>query len=464
MAILSSTKPSSQACGQQSLRALTVRRSSPGQRISDEAHAVSIADIASGAGLDNLNWFRDKTVLLATTRQLATVLSLIALDGVARRMLLATPDLMRHAPALIEQAAVDAVITDRPEIFGTSGIAVREVGDTLDYTVRDDVERSIETSWILFTSGTTGRPKGAIHTLATLAGPLDDGLNVVSGAVWSTFYDIRRYGGLQIMLRALLGGGSLVLSSSTESFPALLTRLGESRVTHVSGTPSHWRKALMSGSIAAISPAYVRLSGEIADQAILDHLRRAFPHASIAHAYASTEAGVAFDVRDGKAGFPASLVGDPNAKAEIRVIDGTLRIRSNRVAHGYIGQPFAEDDGFVDTGDLVLLENGRYYFKGRREGVINVGGRKVYPEEVEAVLTQHPAVRLARVRPRNNPVTGALVAADVVLKQDAAWSPVLKSELIEHCRQRLASWQVPASLSPAADVELTAAGKVARNA
>src|SRR5207247_293364 len=122
-------------------------------------------------------------------------------------------------------------------------------------------------------------------------------------ALWTTFYDIRRYGGLQIFLRALLGGGSMVLSSARESPGDFLTRAGAHGVTHISGTPSHWRRALMSPSAHRIAPRYVRLSGEIADQAILDHLRACYPDARIAHAFASTEAGVAFDVGDGRAGF-----------------------------------------------------------------------------------------------------------------------------------------------------------------
>ena len=93
-------------------------------------------------------------------------------------------------------------------------------------------------------------------------------------------------------------------------------------MTHISGTHSHWRKALMSGGVNAMAPTYVRLSGEIADQAILDHLHRTFPASNIAHAYATTEAGVGFDVRDGKAGFPASLIGDPNRPARAK---GRLR-------------------------------------------------------------------------------------------------------------------------------------------
>ncbi len=118
----------------------------------------------------------------------------------------------------------------------------------------------------------------------------------------------------------------------------------------MSGTPSHWRRAVMSAAAGRLSPRYVRLSGEVADQAILNKLRLTFPAADIAHAFASTEAGVGFDVRDGLAGFPATLIGQPGLKAELRVQDGSLRIRSSRTAAGYAGSQaaaLAGEDGGV---------------------------------------------------------------------------------------------------------------------
>ena len=131
---------------------------------------------------------------------------------------------------------------------------------------------SLQTEWVLLTSGTTGVPKMVVHSLAGLTAPIGES-KADDPVVWGTFYDIRRYGGLQIFLRAVLGGASLVLSSAGEPIGDHLDRLGRHGVTHLSGTPSHWRRALMSPAIRKISPRYVRLSGEIADQAILDSLR-----------------------------------------------------------------------------------------------------------------------------------------------------------------------------------------------
>lgn len=86
----------------------------------------------------------------------------------------------------------------------------------------------------------------------------------------------------------------------------------------------------MSGSTSYFSPRYVRLSGEIADQAVLDGLAKAFPRASVGHAYASTEASVGFAVTDGREGFPESFVGQDRNGVEMKVADGSLRIRSKR--------------------------------------------------------------------------------------------------------------------------------------
>jgi acyl-coenzyme A synthetase/AMP-(fatty) acid ligase len=226
----------------------------------------------------------------------------------------------------------------------------------------------------------------------------------------------------------------------------------------------------MSGAAATITPHYVRLSGEIADQAILDSLRAAYPAATVAHAFASTEAGVAFEVRDGQAGFPVALVGAPGA-VELRVTDETLQIRSPGTAQRYLGEgaePLHGADGFVDTGDRLEQQAGRYYFMGRRGGVINVGGLKVHPEEVEAVINAHPWVRMSLVRARRNAITGAIVTADVVIAapRSGVGAPpaaeVLTRELTEVCRRSLAPHKVPAMIRIVPALEVSASGKLVR--
>jgi acyl-CoA synthetase (AMP-forming)/AMP-acid ligase II len=286
--------------------------------------------------------------------------------------------------------------------------------------------------------------------------------------VWGTFYDIRRYGGLQIFLRAMVGATSLVLSSAGEPIADHLTRLRRYGVTHLTGTPSHWRRALMSPEIHKITPRYVRLSGEIADQAVLDNLHAAFPEAGVGHAFASTEAGVAFEVNDGLAGFPASNLAEVRNGVEMKVVNGALHIRSPRTASRYVGgnQPNLLDAaGFVDTGDMIELCGDRYMFAGRKGGIINVGGQKVHPEEIEAVINRHPQVRMSLVRPRKNPVTGAVVIADVVLRGEGAPAKAeveIGNAILAHCREALPRHKVPAAIKFVPSLDVAATGKLAR--
>ena len=428
----------------------------PGGVLSDRDHAVPFGRLVAGNPLsvDPLS-LKGARILLRTASQLEAALALVALDGVAARIVIAPPDLKPDFLAdVIERARIDTLV-------GEGATGLRRVLVSSQFSDGSPAENGgTETEWVMFTSGTTGAPKMVGHTLKALTGairPTNDKI------VWGTFYDIRRYGGLQIFLRAVLGRASLILSDPQEAVGDFLERLGRNGVTHLTGTPSHWRRALMSPAMAKIAPRYVRLSGEIADQAVLDSLRARFPDAAMGHAYASTEAGVGFEVTDGREGFPASLVGGAGP-VEMRVVEGALQLRSARAASGFVGSTDRlGEDGFVDTGDMVELRGDRYYFVGRRGGIINVGGLKIHPEEVEAVINRHPAVRQSRVSGRKSPITGAIVVAEVVLMEGEDPEKA-GEEILRACRAGLKPFQVPAMVRWVAKLELSAGGKLVRHA
>jgi len=441
-------------------------------RLQAPHEVVPLAELGSASSLGGrLEELRGRSVLLFTHHQMTAALAMIELDGVARRLVVCPPGLApEHLPGVIRGAESDACVGDDEAAAPLPGLATCVPARTPLSRGAVSRRRSHATEWILLTSGTTGAPKLVLHTLASLTSALAGQARPSPGTiVWSTFYDIRRYGGLQVFMRAL-HSGSLVLSDPAEPVSDFLARTAAAGVTHISGTPSHWRRALMSGAVATLAPRYVRLSGEIADQAVLDSLRTAFPGVTVAHAFASTEAGVAFEVRDGLAGFPATLL-DPGGPVELRVVDDTLRIRSPGTAQCYLGEgvdPLRGPDGFVDTGDWIEERTGRCYFMGRRGGVINVGGLKVHPEEVEAVINAHPWVRMSLVRARRNAILGAVVTAEVVLSDAAgAQEPrpaaeALTRELTEACRRALAPHKVPATIRIVPSLEVSAAGKLVR--
>src|SRR5581483_11490047 len=300
-------------------RAETLRAAVTGSAASlfGRHQTVRLSDMGRALDAD----FSGANILLRSSNQLFAALGLIELDGVAARIVIAPPDINpEHLTAIVERAGIQTVVSNDP------ALAIEGVNFARLRLPRPGaaVAPSRKSEWVLFTSGTTGIPKMVAHSLEALTGAIPQA--PAPDIVWGTFYDTRRYGGLQILLRALLGHASLILSDADESAGDFLERLGRHGVTHLTGTPSHWRRALMSPANAAIHPRYVRLSGEIADQAILDNLKARFPGVPVGHAYASTEAGVGFEVTDGLEGFPASTVGRPGP-VELKVVDGLLHVR-----------------------------------------------------------------------------------------------------------------------------------------
>jgi len=437
---------------------------------------ICLGDLLHGSCLDApITEFNGKSVLVKTRDQISTALALVELDGVARRLVICPPGVPpEYIPTLISEADIDALVFDlASDLSDDYAIPLRVALRSKVEPARQMPVKYYPTEWVLLTSGTTGVPKMVAHTLTGLTGAIKSGNPPKDPTIWGTFYDIRRYGGLQVLLRTLFGGASFVISGVDEPLGDYIARLSTHAATHLLGTPSHWRRALMSPAAHKLSLRYVRLSGEVADQPILDNLRSVYTQADIVHAYASTEAGVGFEVVDCLEGFPPTVLGVHAEKSELKIEGGSLRFRSSRTAVRYIGRQspaLAGQDGFVDTGDMVEFRGGRYYFLGRRGGIINVGGLKAHPEEIEAIINRHPKVQISYVRARNNPITGSIVVADVILKNDThnvsgeSGEETVRREILRMCTASLDRHKIPTAVHFVPTLEFNAAGKIARRA
>ena len=194
--------------------------------ISNARQTVSLTDILEASVLGvQARQIPGRSVLLAVQDQLLAAIVMIELDGVAARMLLCPPDIdFEYMPALIANAGIDLVITDDAPRWARMGIDIVEAQMAWSKAVPLKTERATE--WLMLTSGTTGVPKIVNHTLAGLTGAIvADGPRPGAAPVWATFYDIRRYGGLQIFLRAIVGGGSMILSQLASRLPIIFRAL-----------------------------------------------------------------------------------------------------------------------------------------------------------------------------------------------------------------------------------------------
>jgi acyl-CoA synthetase (AMP-forming)/AMP-acid ligase II len=245
----------------------------------------------------------------------------------------------------------------------------------------------------------------------------------------------------------------LILLDSHDDVARVIASLREANCSALSATPSMWRKLAMHPDFEHLRLEQVTLGGEIVDEAVLAVLARCFPAARITHIYASTEAGVGFAVHDRRAGFPAEyLTASPFG----------VRMRIGEDQHLWLAPPGA-DSTWLDSGDIVRVQGERVLFLGRANGSINVGGNKVMPEEVEAVIRELPYITFVEVRGRRSPLLGSLVEAAVQPVSGRNVDREMIAEIIAHCRARLEAFKVPAFVVKLDAVELNASGKLSRH-
>ena len=315
---------------------------------------------------------------------------------------------------------------------------------------------------LLTTSGTTGEPKVVLHEVEKLLGRVRSGQ---TGDRWLLTYHPASFAGMQVLLTAFCSRSLIVAFSGLSAAELVLKAVG-SDVTHLSGTPTFWRSLLLAFPQHGKGSQFkqITLGGEAVDQSTLDALHRAFPEARIIHIYASTEAGSLFAVKDLQAGFPAQWLEEGVDGCRVRIQVGVLEVQSPRAMKNYCG-PAADrtltDDGWISTGDLVEVVGGRVLFRGRLDSILNVGGGKVMPEQVEALLLELPFVREARVYGIKNPLAGEVLAADVVLATTITESAA-RQQIFSAISSRLEPYKVPRLFRFVEQIPTNAAGKKIR--
>jgi acyl-CoA synthetase (AMP-forming)/AMP-acid ligase II len=323
----------------------------------------------------------------------------------------------QQLPALLQRYDVDVLISDAA-LDVAAPVKLLDARKLQELTDIEPLAGSGNGEILILTSGTTGQPKCARYTWPDLFAQVSN-RPALDDERWLLAYRLNHFAGLQMLVHVLHNGCTLALAESNGVRDALHA-MQTFAVTHVSSTPTFWRYAMatLPASGHNLLLKHITLGSEPVSAALLGQLQQIFPAARIVHVYATTEAGSCVSVSDMRPGLPiAVLQRDESAGVQFRIVDGELYIRSAHGMRGYAGAGEVanrDEDGWLATGDLVRVEDERILFMGRRSETINVGGVKVHPVEVEDVICALPAVKLARVFGQPNPVTGHIVAVEVV--------------------------------------------------
>ena len=274
---------------------------------------------------------------------------------------------------------------------------------------------------LVLTTGTTGAPRGVRHDWNRLLRSTGR-IAPAPGQRWLLAYGLHQFAGLQILLHVFAAGATLVAPAPRrprEGLAAMRTH----GVDYASATPTYWRFLLAElradgGPVPEL--VQITLGGEAVPAPVLAELKRTFPAAKISQVYAASEFGSSGSVRDGRSGLSLEVLnrGD-DADVAMRIVDGELWVRSRIGMLGYYGEPPVDPDAWRATGDLVDIVDDRIVFRGRTSEVINVGGVKVHPLPIEERIGAVPGVDVARVFGRPNPMTGAIVAVEIVAAPNA---------------------------------------------
>jgi|TARA_B110000858_G_C17798671_1_gene473936 acyl-CoA synthetase (AMP-forming)/AMP-acid ligase II len=372
--------------------------------------------IPRSIGKSVILYFYDITKLIST---------MVLLDGYVETLCPISEQIddddLKH---IILQKKFDVVITDIPlvnlDLFIKYKISIYTFDKlNLNINKKDELFQK-QTKWLVPTSGTTSKPKLVQHTISSLtASAVSSKVEKREIEVWGLFYDPTRYAGYQVLFKSLLNGHTLVAPSLSKSIADRVQVCIDKKVTHISATPTLWRKILMCPLAKKMALKKIVLGGEAADQPTLDALRKMYPKSKITHVYASTEAGAAMSVSDGLAGFPIFFLDNNDAKIKMKIEDNHLYLKSTAAASSYIGQEkFQNSDGWINTGDLVTKNNDRFFVIGRANGVINIGGDKVFPEKVRHILLELKEVEDVFIYGKKNPFTGMLLVADIKISSD----------------------------------------------
>ena len=323
---------------------------------------------------------------------------------------------------------------------------------------------------IIFTSGTTGRPKGAMMNHRQTLRMYEE---------WATLADLRegdRYlqinpyfhtFGLKAGLIASFLRGATMLPVAVFDVEAVVDLIGRERITMLPGPPTLYHSLLTVGDKAKLSTLRAGVTGA-ADIPVelVRRIHRELPFQTLMTGYGLTEAGNVTLSRPGDSFEDvATTAGLPCEGVEVRIADdGEVLVRGYGVMQGYLDDPVATADaidtgGWLHTGDLGNLDDaGRLRVVGRKKDMFIVGGFNAYPAEIEGFLMNHPAVAQAAVIGVPDERLGQVGKAFVVRK-DA----VSAEELIGWCRERMAGFKVPRSVQFLQALPLNATGKVVKD-
>ena len=305
---------------------------------------------------------------------------------------------------------------------------------------------------ILFSSGSTGKPKAMVHNLDSILSVYLDKKHKAINTILFLMFD--HIGGLNTLFNVLAMGACGVAFEERKNVELLAQNIEKYGVALLPASPSLLNLLLISGVKDRYDLSSLRLityGTERMSDSLLVRLKAEFPRVRFQQTFGTSEVGIAQTTTKGN---QIKLEG-----MEYKIINNELYLKSKTRSLGYLNADNSvfDDEGYFATGDLVE-ENAEGYIKiiGRSKELINVGGEKVVPQEVEGVILELDFVQDCLAYAKSNAISGQSVCVKIVLKPSWNFSkPELKKEIRKHCKDKLATYKIPTQVELADNLELS---------
>lgn len=367
-----------------------------------------------------------------------------------------TPKAVALMLALIDRGTIVVPLTEAAEVHRAEFLDIAEVEVEISFDEADgwtihnrgrvatnpltlQLRAEGAPGLVLFSSGSTGKSKAALHNFI----PLLEKFKVARQRMCTlTFLLLDHIGGINTLFYTLSNGGTVVSVRSRD--PEIVCQAIESyKVEMLPTSPTFLNLLLISEAYNRYDLSSLKLityGTEVMPETTLRRMHDLFSDIRLQQTYGMSELGILRSKSKDSGSLWVKVGGEG---FDIKIVDGILWVRAQSAMLGYLNAPSPFDaEGWMNTGDMVEVEGDYIRILGRKSEIINVGGQKVYPAEVESVLLQMSNVRDAVVIGEKNPITGNIVTARVNLFEPED-PKAFKQRLRVFCRDKLASFKIP---------------------
>lgn len=332
--------------------------------------------------------------------------------------------------------------SDSNSSFSIQALEPTEATHTFVSALKDKQEAGL----ILFSSGSTGKPKAMIHSADRLLSSFESKRPKNLTILIFLLFD--HIGGINTLFNGL-STGALIVAPENRDPETIAQAIQTHKVKLLPASPTFLNLFLISGVQAKYdlsSLRFITYGTEPMPQSLLKRIKETFPRTKLIQTFGTSETGISQTTSRSSS---STLIKFDDPNTEYKIVDGELWLRSKSQILGYLNHEMSRftEDGWFKTGDLLepaKQEEGEDYFRivGRKQEIINVGGEKVSPSEIENTLLEMPEIEDCLVYGESNAITGQIVAAEIVLKKGSE-PKTIKRAIKNYCRAQLSLFKVP---------------------